>query len=165
MRRVKLVGLLAMGALLVATTAPRASDTLPPGNGNPGVINATYAFSFNGGVADDTAARASGAGTISFDGRGDVLAGIIHCQKGTSQYNSAITGGGYSVNLDGSGYVTISTATSGPNSDDVCGEQHGVDLFLAITTGGKIIHFATDGSENFWTTGHFVPVNGVMDRD
>ncbi len=160
MRRVKLVGLLAMGALLVATTAPRASDTLPPGNGNPGVINATYAFSFNGGVADDTAARASGAGTIAFDGRGDVLAGgIINCQKGTSEYNSTITGGGYSVNLDGSGYVTISTSSA------VCGEQDGVDLFLAITTGGKIIHFATDGSENFWTTGHFVPFNGVMDRD
>jgi len=163
MRRIKLVGLLAMGALLVATTAPRANLTLPAGNRSPGLLNGIYAFSFNGGVANDTAARVSGAGTIQFDGAGDVIAGIIHCQKGTTEYNSAITGGSYSVNTDDSGYVTINTATTGPNSDAVCNEQNGVDLFLAIASGGRV-HFATDGSSNFYNTGSKVPFNGEMDR-
>ena len=167
MRRVKLVGLLAVGALLVAMTAPRAG-TLPPGNRSPGLANGTYGFNFNGGVTTDTSSRASGSGTITFDGEGDVTGGIIHCDKGANEQNSAITGGSYSLNNDGSGYVTINTATSGPNSDPVCAEanpspQYGVDLFIAVTGSGKKIHFATDGSSNFYTTGKYIPFNGEMD--
>ncbi len=162
MRRVKMVGLLAIGALLAATTAPRAG-TLPAGNRNPSLLNGTYTFNFNGGVTTDSSSRASGAGTITFDGRGDVVAGIIQCDKGAAQYSSAITGGSYSINNDGSGYATINTAVGGPNSDGVCNEQHGVDLFLGIAGVGTMIHFATDGSDNFYNTGKFVPFNGVMD--
>ena len=95
MRRVKMVGVLAIGALLVATTAPRAAGNLPPGNRNPSLLNGTYTFNFNGGVTTDSSSRASGAGTITFDGRGDVVAGIIQCDKGAAQYSSAITGGSY----------------------------------------------------------------------
>ena len=164
MRRVKLVGLLAIGTLLVATTAPRAgTPTLPPGNSSGGVIRGTYTFHFNGGVTNDTSSRASGVGTITFDGGSHVTGGIIQCDKGAAQRSSAITGGSYSVNSDGSGYVTINTATSGPNSDTVCAEQHGVDLYLGIANSGKKIHFATDGSDNFYNTGEFCPFNGEMD--
>jgi len=165
MRGVKLVGLLAMGTLLVATTAQRAAAaSFPAGNGGQtSLLYGTYAFNFNGGVTSDASSRASGAGTITFDGNGNVVGGIIHCDKGAAEENSAITGGTYSVNLDGSGYATINTATSGPNSDIVCNEQHGVDLFLAVASRGKKVHFATDGSVNFYNTGKFVPFNGEMD--
>ncbi len=165
MRRVQLIGLLAMAAMVAATVA-MAAGTLPPGNRNPALLNGTFGFSFNGGFYNDTTARASGAGTITFDGRGNVVGGIIHCDENTGQRDSAITGGRYSVNLDGSGYVTINTALSGPNDDYVCNTGNaGVDLFISVVSGGAKIRFATDGSGNFYDTGYFVPFNGEMDAE
>ncbi len=162
MRSVKFFGLLAMAAMLAATAA-MATGVLPPGNRNPALLNGTFGFSFNGGYFSDSTVRASGAGTITFDGRGNVVGGIIKCDIYGGQWNSAITGGSYSVNLDGSGYVTIDTAHSGPNDANVCNAFNaGVDLFISVVSGGTKIHFATDGSNNFHGTGEFVPFNGEM---
>ncbi len=130
MGRVKLVGLLAMAAMLVATAA--GAGTLPPGNRNPAYLNGTFGFQFNG-ASENEFHSISGVGTITFDGRGNVVAGgIIRCNDLVSpaQFNSPITGGSYSLNTDGSGYVTINAGGY------VCDEDLGVDLNINVVNGG-----------------------------
>ncbi len=152
MRTVKLVGLLAIAAMLVAT-AVRAG-TLPPGNRNPSYLSGTFGFRFSGGEPGTD--RVSGVGTITFDGRGNVVGGIFHCDINGAQYNPPIEGGRYSINIDGSGYATIDTGAS------LCSHAEGVDLYLNIVNGGATVLFATDGSDNFYNTGFFSPFDGEM---
>ncbi len=144
MRKTSLVGSLAMGTLaLLVATAAKAQVSVPPGSRNPAILNGTFVFSFLGGYdVQDEGHTKAGTGSITFDGRGNISGGVIHCNDNQTEYNSTITGGKYSVNLDGTGFAAVVTATK------VCdGDGNGIDLQLTVGAGGSRLRFATDASD------------------
>lgn len=145
-------------AMLIATAA--LAGTLPKGNGKPTLLFGTYGFNFNGGESDDATFRASGSGSITFDGGGNVTGGIIHCNNLGREVDSTILGGSYSVNRDGTGYVTVDVSSS----EKICGEDKGLDLTVSVVSGGTKFLFASDGSDNFYGTGKAIPFAGEADR-
>jgi hypothetical protein len=115
-----------------------------PGGGSPAIISGTYTINFLGSEYDDSGdAPLAGSGSVTVDGKGDVTGGVIRCNQFDSEWTSPITGGCYTVNTDGTAFMTITT-----NSEDngVCDFADGVDLQLAISFAGNQFQFSSDGS-------------------
>ncbi len=158
MYKERVVHILAIAAFLCAASAA-AAGSLPPGNRNPSILSGTYGLNFSGGHSEQgTGHRVVGSGSLILDGAGHVTGGILYCNHDLEQFDAPVTGGSYSVNNDGTGYMTIDT------SSDVCGGDHGVDLTLTVVSGGSKVLFAADGSENFFETGFFKPFAGEADH-
>ncbi len=134
------------------------ATSLPAGNRNPAILSGSYGYNFSGGDADQGSGNiAVGSGTIKFDGRGNVISGIVNCNNG-GEFTSNITGGAYTVNNDGTGFITINTDT------EVCGDQPGIDLRISIVNGGARVLLSTDGSNLFYPTGGDGPAAGEFDK-
>jgi len=70
------------------------------------LANQLYAFSYSG---EDSAGFLAVAGSITFDGKGDVLSGEEDVNSGTGVITNQITGGVYQVGPDGRTIVSVTT--------------------------------------------------------
>ena len=117
-----------------------------PGGGSPAIISGTYTINFLGSSRDDSGdSPLAGSGSVTVDGKGDVTGGVIRCNQFDNEWTSPITGGCYTVNTDGTAFMTIQTSTS-EGSSGVCNFEDGVDLQLAISFAGNQFQFSSDGS-------------------
>jgi len=71
------------------------------------MANQLYAFSYSG---EDTAGFLAVAGTITFDGKGDVLGGEEDVNSGAGVVTNQITGGTYQVGPDGRTLASVTTS-------------------------------------------------------
>jgi hypothetical protein len=129
------------------TDAQSNTATLPlgiainTGDAN-GTLNGTYAYSFNGYEAGSPSV---GAGSFIADGNGNVTGGVYDHNGGSLglQIDQPITGGSYSISLNGFGTITLNTG-NGP-------------ITFGVATGTpdnmRIIHFNENGSNGSWGSG------------
>ncbi len=129
--------------------------------GSTAILRGTYTFSFLGNNVTGVSPLA-GSGSVTLNGAGGVVAtGTINCNH-TGQYNTPITGGCYTINSDGTGFMAILT------SSPVCNRYDGVDLQLAIipyinsVIGGEF-QFSSNGSNPAVNslTGYSLPFSGT----
>ena len=118
--------------------------------GSKAILAGKYTFSFLGNNVTAKSPLA-GSGSVTLNGAGGVTGGVIRCNQDT-EWDSPITGGCYSINSDGTGWMAISTTTV------VCGKDDGVDLQLAIVPfiNGQIgsqFQFSSDGNDINSNTG------------
>ena len=148
-------------AVMSLSSMARAKCTkVPIGNGSPALLSGTYDYNFSGGNFNYTggASRMVGAGTIAFDGRGNVTGGTIHCNVVRGEFAAKIISGQYIVNKDGTGFMTLNMSAA------VCAGLDGIDLDFGTTSGGAEILFASDGGGVCWLTGKDVVIAGTAER-
>ena len=126
--------------------------------GSKAILAGKYTFSFLGNNVTGVSPLA-GSGSVTLNGAGGVLGGVIRCNQDT-EWTSTITGGCYSINSDGTGWLAITT------DFQVCGKHDGVDLQLAIVPfiDGQIgaqFQFSSDGNEVNSNTGFSDPFSGT----
>ncbi|MGC2209159.1 MAG: hypothetical protein WA532_03510 [Candidatus Korobacteraceae bacterium] len=125
--------------------------------GSPGTLAGTYTFSFFGAYTTGVPPIA-GTGSVTLNGNGKVTGGIIRCNQYT-QYNTPITGGCYTINSDGTGFIAITTALP------VCHQFDGVDLGIAVSQpGGVQFQFSSDGGLVNSDTGYYDVFSGTANR-
>jgi hypothetical protein len=161
--RVMLVALaatvFAVGQVGVARAQPNCTNT-SPGGGSKAIISGTYTINFLGSEWNDSGdAPLAGSGSVTVDGKGDVTGGVIRCNQFDNEWTSTITGGCYTINRDGTGFMAILTGES-----DVCDEDPGVDLQLAVSFAGNQFQFSSDGSKDNSDTGAEDPFAGTANR-
>jgi hypothetical protein len=161
--RVMLVALAATVFAVGQAGVARALDCVDsaPGGGSKAILSGTYTMNFLGGLAlVDGDFPTAGSGSVTVDGKGDVTGGVIRCNTEGLEVTSPITGGCYTVNRDGTAFMTISTSSS------VCVSAglDGVDLQLAISFAGNQFQFSSDGSDANFDTGANIPFAGTANR-
>ena len=114
------------------------------GAGSKAILTGKYTFSFLGNNVTAKTPLA-GSGAVTLNGAGGVTGGIIRCNQDT-EWDTPITGGCYTINSDGTGFLAITT------NSPVCNKDDGVDLDLAIVPfiNGQIgsqFQFSSDGGE------------------
>jgi hypothetical protein len=133
-----------------------------PGGGSKAILSGTYTLNFLGSAWDeDGDVPVAGSGSVTLDGKGDVTGGVIRCNFDRDEIISPVTGGCYTVNTDGTAFMTIATGS------DVCDEEEekaGVDLQLAISFAGNQFQFSSDASDTNFNTGADVPFSGTANR-
>jgi hypothetical protein len=133
-----------------ATVTPLTCTNGGDGAGSKAILAGTYTFSFLGNNVTGVSPLA-GSGSVTLNGGGGVLGGVIRCNQ-DAEWDSPITGGCYSINSDGTGWLAITT------SSVVCGKHDGVDLQLAIVPFingliGSEFQFSSDGNSVNSATG------------
>jgi len=118
--------------------------------GSKAILAGKYTFSFLGNNVTGVSPLA-GSGSVTLNGAGGVLGGVIRCNQDT-EWDSPINGGCYSINSDGTGWLAITTSSL------VCGKHDGVDLQLAIVPFingliGSEFQFSSDGNSVNSATG------------
>ena len=118
--------------------------------GSKAILTGKYTFSFLGNNVTAKTPLA-GSGAVTLNGAGVVTGGIIRCNQDT-EWDTPITGGCYTINSDGTGFLAITT------NSPVCNKDDGVDLQLAIVPFinsqiGSQFQFSTDGGEINSATG------------
>jgi hypothetical protein len=94
--------------------------------GSLATLAGTYTFTFLGNNITG-ASPLAGSGSVTLNGNGKVTGGIIRCNQ-AGQFTTPITGGCYTINSDGTGFIAITT------SELVCGSGYeGVDLDIAVS--------------------------------
>ena len=84
--------------------------------------------------------------------------GIIRCNQ-DGQFNTPITGGCYTINSDGTGFIAITTSLA------VCGKYDGVDLQIAVSQPyGVQFQFSSDGNDVNSETGFHDAFSGTANR-
>ena len=151
---------LAVGQVGVARAQLDCVDSAP-GGGSKAILSGTYTLNFLGSAWDeDGDVPVAGSGSVTLDGKGDVTGGVIRCNFDRDEIISPVTGGCYTVNRDGTAFMTISTSSS------VCVSAglDGVDLQLAISFAGNQFQFSSDASDTNFNTGADVPFSGTANR-
>lgn len=152
----KVVCLLAMSA--VFWTAAALAGTLPVGDRSPTLLKGTYGFNFVSHFQVNQA-PGGGNGTLVLDGKGNVTGGAAHCNIEGIETDANVTGGKYSLNHDGSGYMTINT------DHQFCYTGiNGIDLKVSVVHRGAKFLFSSDASNNFYLTGYYMPATGEAER-
>ncbi len=96
----------------VSITATSTSGSYNPGGAVAtiqfanGSLSGQYAFAFSG---QNAAGAFTAAGSIAFDGNGNITGGVEDINNGSSS-SSSITGGSYHIGTDGRGTATVQTA-------------------------------------------------------
>jgi hypothetical protein len=112
--------------------------------GSKAILAGKFTFSFLGNNVTGVSPLA-GSGSVTLNGAGGVLGGVIRCNQ-DGQWNTPIAGGCYSINSDGTGWLAILTSSL------VCNRHYGVDLQLAIVPFinsqiGSQFQFSSDGGD------------------
>ncbi len=125
--------------------------------GSPATLAGTYTFSFFGANVTNVSPLA-GSGSVTLNGNGKVTGGIIRCNQ-DGQINTPITGGCYTINSDGTGFIAITTSLA------VCGKYDGVDLQIAVSQPyGVQFQFSSDGNDVNSETGFHDAFSGTANR-
>jgi len=143
---------LAAGVFVAGQVGVAKASDCGGGTVSPGLLTGNYTLSFQG-INDAANSPFAGSGSIHLDGKGNVIAGIINCNFSGTEYHSTISGGCYSINSDGTGFMEIATT-----EDVVCGKAADVNLQLAIVSGGRQFQFSSDADT---TTGTNRPFSGT----
>lgn len=150
-------GVFVAGQVGVAKAATLVCTSGGDDAGPTGQLNGTYNFSFLGSNIDSNSPLA-GSGSVTLDGKGNVTGGVIRCNQAGAENVTPITGGCYTINSDGTGFMAIVTTTL------VCGKDNGVDLQLAVGTAGKQFQFSSDGGIVNSKTGWSDELSGTANR-
>jgi len=159
--RAMLVALAATAVFAAQVGVARATNC-GSGTASKAILSGTYTLNFLGNNVTGVSPLA-GSGSVTLDGKGDVTGGVIRCNQFSSsnpddENDATITGGCYTINFDGTGFMAITT------TDPVCGKDPGVDLQLAISFAGNQFQFSSDGSEDNSDTGESDPFSGTANR-
>ena len=129
--------------------------TCPPGSKATAFrITGPYKFTFAGSQYTDAGNPIIGTGTFVSDGNGNITGGTLNLNCDTSQATYTVTAGCYSLNTDGTGFMSLAL------SDYFCGIfDVGVDLDLAVNSLGVL--FASDASDLNFDSGENVPFSGT----
>ncbi len=125
-----------------------------------GALRGTYNFAFHGSVEYHSGNFPTvGSGSFKLDGNGNVIGGTLTVNCAGLQTGGKIVGGCYAVNgPTGLGFMSLEL--SPPASS--CFLDPGVDLDFASNGAG--IFFASDGSEENFSTGAVIPFAGVATK-
>ncbi len=153
--------------LFVSAISPtHAIAGCPSGNAiATGNIRGTYNFALGGNIANDAAnGPVAGTGYFSVDGNGNVISGFIllNCQgENTGVF---ATGGCYSINGDGTGFMSLALSGSvcSFSSGPPFSTDSGVDLDLAVNA--NTVSFSSDASDRNFNTGALIPFTGVANQ-
>jgi len=137
----------AIGLAQAVTCPPGTKDAAPR-------ITGPYKFTFAGSQYYDPGNPVVGTGTFISDGHGNITRGTLNLNCFVYQSTVTITGGCYSLNADGTGFMSLAL------SDYFCTLfDLGVDLDLAVNNLG--ILFASDASDLNFVTGEYIPFSGA----
>ena len=126
--------------------------------GSPATLAGTYTFTFLGNNINAVSPLA-GSGSVTLNGNGKVTGGIIRCNQAGEEWKSPITGGCYTINSDGTGFIAITTSVV------VCGKDDGVDLQIAVSQPyGVQFQFSSDGGIVNSQTGWSDPFSGTANH-
>ena len=125
--------------------------------GSPATLAGTYTFSFFGANVTNVTPLAA-SGSVTLNGNGKVTGGIINCNQ-DGQFNTPITGGCYTINSDGTGFIAITTSLA------VCGKYDGADLQIAVSQPyGVQFQFSSDANDVNSETGLHDTFSGTANR-
>ncbi len=126
--------------------------------GSPATLAGTYTFTFSGANVLTNVSPLAASGSVTLNGNGRVTGGIINCNQ-AGQFNTPITGGCYTINSDGPGFIAITTSLA------VCGQYVGVDLQIAISQPyGVQFQFSSDANDVNSETGFHDAFSGTANR-
>jgi len=136
--KVMLVALAATAVVAAGQVGVAQALNCGSGTASKAILSGTFTLNFlGGGVEEDGNDPAAESGSVTVDGKGDVTGGVIRCNIGEAEYVTTISGGCYTINSDGTGFMAITT------DDRVCDQRSGVDLQLAISYAGNQFQFTT----------------------
>ncbi len=104
----------------VSVTAAAKDNSVPPAGAvvtvqlANGTLNGQYAFTFSGQSAGAPLVSYVAAGSIAFDGNGNITGGTMDINSGGSS-TVTITGGTYHINTDGRGNAALTTSGGNVN--------------------------------------------------
>jgi len=157
MKRI-LTGLVLTAAFWAAACGSGGGQTIPPpppaGNYSNASLNGQYAFATNGEVLTGTAVSAiSRVGSFTADGQGHITGGVEDVNaEGQVSSAVAITGGSYSVNADGRGFMNV---IFGQSSIDF-------GIVLTSTSDGLLIDETANSSQASTGSGNFIKQNSAL---
>jgi hypothetical protein len=126
--------------------------------GSPATLAGTYTFTFSGAHVT-TLSPLAATGSVTLNGNGKVTGGVIRCNQDRQEWDAPITGGCYTINSDGTGFMAITTSAI------VCDESFGVDLQIAVSQpGGVQFQFSSDGNIVNSPTGFDDAFSGTANR-
>lgn len=135
-----------VGAAQAVLTCTGGGDDL----GSTAILAGTYTFAFLGNNVTGVSPL-SGSGSVTLNGAGRVVGGEINCNQ-DGEYITSITGGCYTINSHGTGFMAITT------NNPVCNKDNGVDLRLAIV---PFINGQIGGQFQFSSSGNNPAVNSL----
>ena len=104
-------------------------------------ISGTYAFTYFGYNIQNSGSASSAAGTVQFDGNGNINGGSLSAQVGGGQVCQYAVKGTYSVQSSGSGAATLNTTTS----DSACTASP-IAISMTVAQSGAAFVFGLSGS-------------------
>ncbi len=105
------------------------------------VLNGTYAFTYFGYNLGSSGNASAAAGTVQFDGSGNVSSGILNAQVGGGQTCQYTTKGTYSVQSSGSGTATLNLTAADPS----CATD-AFPISMIVAQSGSAFVFTVSGS-------------------
>jgi len=151
-----LTGLVSAAALWTAACGGGGGPTIPPpppvGNFSNASLNGQYAFVTSGEVLTSTTVTSlARVGSFTADGQGHITGGVedVNAEGQVSNAN-AITGGSYTVNADGRGFMNLIFA------------QSSIDLGITLTStsDGLLIDETSNSSQISTGSGNFIKQTG-----
>ncbi len=104
-------------------------------------LNGTYAFTYFGYNLGNSGNASSAAGTVQFDGSGNISSGTLNAQVGGSQTCQYTTKGTYSIQGSGSGTATLNLTAADPSC-----ATNAFPISMAIAQSGSAFVFTISGS-------------------
>src|SRR5882762_7349527 len=153
-----LLALVSAAALWTAACSGGGGQTVPPpppaGNFSNASLNGQYAFVTSGEVFTGTTVTSlARVGSFTADGQGHITGGVEDVNAEGQVSNAvSITGGSYTVNADGRGFVNL---VLGQSSVDF-------GIILTSTSDGLLIDETSNSSQASTGSGNFIKQNSTL---
>ncbi len=137
-----LIGLAALTALAGCSNSSREMSTVQAQQAySNSAVSGTYAFTYFGYNLQNSGDASSAAGTVQFDGSGNISGGSLSAQVGGGQVCQYAVKGTYSVQSSGSGTATLNTTTS----DSSCTASP-ITIGMTVAQSGAAFVFGLSGN-------------------
>ena len=158
----KLLFALAYAGALWASACSNGGSTTPPpppqGKYSTASLNGTYAFMTNGEVITNTgSSNIARVGSFQANGQGVITGGVYDVNVGGAQpATNPITGGSYTVGMDGRGTLTLNINANGQASTINFG------IVLTSTSSGMMMDETSTSGQASTGSGDFVKQNTAL---